>query len=346
VIKCFFTLFYQDLIIASRNALMWVLLGALITIVLIVKLVIPADYEMSEIQYFYDQSSGGYLEAAARLEGHDDEKIIGSMSELEKVVAEEQNAIGIILEEYNQEPRVTIIHHGTISRENRNLIAAAIEKSLKPYYTSGSQPDFQVQYLRPAAEKVPQNQNAIPPLLAFEVIVNGFMMVAVLLFQEKMEGTIKAYRVSPGGTSIYIISKAAVFALVGLLYGLLMVLPTIGFSFSFPALFAVLFFGSLIYTFLGLAVASFFKNISEWLFIGIGMLMINMAPVISYGWPSFAPRWLTYIPSYPIIFGLREILFPTGRPLEQLFILLPAAAVAAYLVCYLAVKNKLMREGN
>jgi len=346
VIRRFFALFSQDLVIASRNALMWVLLGALIIIILTVRLVIPADFEMGETQYFYDKSAQGYLETAARLEGFDQERIMGSLPELEQVVAADQNSIGIIFEDDEAVPRVTIIHHGAISLENRNLIAAAIEDSLRPYYGFSGQPDLQVSYLRPAAEKVPQNQNAVPPLLAFEVIVNGFMMVAVLLFQEKMEGTIKAYRVSPGGPSIYVISKAAVFALIGIFYGLLMVIPTIGFSFNILLFLIVLFFGSLIYTWLGLAVAAFFNNISEWLFIGIALLMINMTPVISYGWPSFAPRWLTYIPSYPIIFGLREILFPSGRSLAELFIFLPLAALVAYLVCYLVVKNKLMREGR
>jgi len=100
------------------------------------------------------------------------------------------------------------------------------------------------------------------------------------------------------------------------------------------------------YTFLGLAVAVFFNNISEWLFIGIALLMINMAPVISYGWPSFAPSWLTLLPSYPIIFGLREILFPTGRSLIEFFLYLTSFTVVSYLICHAAVHFKLMREGH
>jgi hypothetical protein len=43
--------------------------------------------------------------------------------------------------------------------------------------------------------------------------------------------------------------------------------------------------------------------------VGVAVLIINSLPMISYGLPSFAPAWLTYIPSYPTVFATRDLLF-------------------------------------
>ena len=342
----FISLFIQDLTVVSRNALMWVVAGALVVIILVVLLLIPSDYDLEDTYYFYDASEMNYLEQEARQEGLEDDFILGSLAELEDAVLAAPGSIGVYFTDTGSAPHITILHYGTISKQNLNLISVSLEKPLRPYYNLESKTDYRVEFLRPPSAVVPQNQNAVPPLLAFEVIVLGFLMAAVLLFQEKADGTNRAYRVTPGGTPPYILAKAAVFSLIGLFYGLLMIMPTIGLDLNYPALILTLILGCFLYTCLGLTVAVFFNNISEWLFIGIALLMVNMTPVISYGWPSFAPTWVTYIPSYPILFGLREILFPTGRDLLHLYFYLAAAAVFSYLLCHLAVHFKLMREGR
>lgn len=346
MMRRFLSLFMQDMVVVSRNALMWVVAGALVVIVLVVLFLIPADYDLEDTYYFYDASEMGYLEEEARREGLEDKFILGSLEELEETVQADPGSIGVYFSDSKEAPLITIFHHGSISEQNLNLIAAALEDPLRPYYDLETGDSYRVEYLRPLSAPVPQNQNAVPPLLAFEVIVLGFLMVAVLLFQEKADGVNRAYRVTPGGASPYILAKGAVFSLIGLFYGLLMIIPTIGVSLNYPALALTLILGCFFYTCLGLVVAAFFNNISEWLFVGIALLMVNMTPVISHGWPSFAPIWVTYIPSYPIIFGLREILFPTGRDLASLYIYLAAAAVLSYLLCHLVVHFKLMREGR
>jgi hypothetical protein len=342
----FLSLFMQDLTVVSRNALMWVVAGALVVIILVVLLLIPADYDLEDTYYFYDASEKGYLEQEARQDGLEDTFILDSLSELEEAVLAEPGSIGIYFTDTGSAPRGYILHYGTISRQNLNLIAAALEEPLRPYYNLESRTGYRVEYLRPVSEPIPQNQNAVPPLLVFEVIVLGFLMAAVLLFQEKADGVNRAYRVTPGGAPAYILAKAAVFSLIGLFYGLLMIMPTVGVGLNYPALILTLILGCFLYTCLGLTVAVFFNNISEWLFIGIALLMVNMTPVISYGWPSFAPVWVTYIPSYPILFGLREILFPTGRDLWPHYLYLAVAAALSYLLCHLVVHFKLMREGR
>ncbi len=108
----------------------------------------------------------------------------------------------------------------------------------------------------------------LPALLAFEVIVLGFLLVAVFIFQEKSDGSIKAYCISPGGTLSYLLSKTALFAVIVLIYGLFFLLFTIGIPEQLLKISVVLLLASALYTLLGIIVEVFFRGISDWLFVG------------------------------------------------------------------------------
>ena len=183
-------------------------------------------------------------------------------------------------------------------------------------------------------------------LFRSEVLVLGFLFVAVFIFQEKSEGSIRAYRVSPGGTATYILAKTLVFMALGVVYGLGLVTAAMGFSVNYGALLLLIVLGVNLYTFLGISVAVFFRNISEWFFTGVLLLAINMAPLASLMFPMFSPRWLTWLPSYPVVFGLSEALFPSGRSILPLAGLLAVENVLAYTLCYVLTRQKLMKEGR
>jgi hypothetical protein len=179
-------------------------------------------------------------------------------------------------------------------------------------------------------------------------VLLGFFIVAVLVFQEKQEGAIRAYRVSPAGPLAYILSKNLLLVVLALPYGGLLVLAGRGLEVNYLNLFILIILSSSLMTFAGLFVAVFFNNISEWFFIGVFILILNMLPLIAYAMPAFAPAWLTWIPSYPVVFGVREILFPTGKsgfmlPMAGLLAAQTAVALAA---AYWAVSTRLMREAR
>ena len=254
--------------------------------------------------------------------------------------------MGLIFRGSPQRLQVVMLHHGTISFENVNVIRASLEKSMYDTAPSLSDGGFSIEYLQELVEPVSNKMNALPSLLAFEVIVIGFLMVAVMIFQEKSEGTIRAYRVSPAHTAAYLISKTLVFVFLGLVYGLVFILSTMGIPPN-PGLFClVVALAISFYTLAGVAVAVFFNNISGWLFPGVGLLMVNMAPIISYSYPAFSPVAITCLPSYLLLFGLREILFPTGEAVWPLVWLLLALNAVAFAICLPLVHRKLMKEGR
>ncbi|MCA9972071.1 MAG: ABC transporter permease, partial [Anaerolineales bacterium] len=199
--------------------------------------------------------------------------------------------------------------------------------------------------LRERSEPVPARLAGIPIFLVFEVVALGFFLVAAMIFQEKQEGVIRALRVSPTGTLGYVLSKTAVFLILSLAYALLLLLLSMGLDVDYPRLLLLVALSSTMMTMAGIAVAVFFNNISEWFFAGTFVLLIFILPSVSYAIPSFAPAVLSWIPSYPVVFGIRELLFPTGKAgfLLNTTGLLVVYNLAALALAYWAVQKKLMQ---
>ncbi|MCK4523553.1 hypothetical protein KAU15_01375, partial [candidate division WOR-3 bacterium] len=100
-------------------------------------------------------------------------------------------------------------------------------------------------------------------------------------------------------------------------------------------------------TILGLAVAVFFKNLSEWFAMGMFIMIIVMLPTFSFMYPVFAPPYITYIPSYIMIFTAREIIFPSGNESMihmNLFILF-IETIVIYFIAHILVNKKIMKAG-
>jgi ABC-2 type transport system permease protein/fluoroquinolone transport system permease protein len=101
-------------------------------------------------------------------------------------------------------------------------------------------------------------------------------------------------------------------------------------------------------TLFSLAVAVFYRSLSEWFFVGVAVLVINSLPMISYGMPSFAPTWLTYIPSYPTVFATRDLLFHGAgwSDVQPVVLYLAALTLVAFAAAYMSIRYRLLKEGR
>lgn len=344
--KGLLNLFKKDMIVALRNSLFWVLIVTLILMIVVVKFAIPDEIEIRDNRVIYDNSQDKALEGVLLNTGLQEENLVFSEEEVRKRVEENSQSVGIIYEGSLEDPHFTVIHHGDINPQQQRLIDASLEALVVALRGVGQGGNYEVEFVRPQGPPISRKLTTIPSLLVFEVLILGFMYIALFMFQEKEEGSIRAYRISPGFTSQYILSKALVFMVVGLIYGFSLVIFTVGTSFNFLYLAIAIIMGSALYTFLGGIVGVFFNSISEWFVIGIGLLMINMVPIISNLYPSFSPRFVTWIPSYPILSIFHEILFPTGKIILSTMLLVLAITIGAYIVCHLLVEKRLMKEGK
>jgi hypothetical protein len=343
MIKRFTTLFLQDLVIAYRNGFIWVTLLLLLIMSALV-LLLPEQMELQTAELFHDSSADQLMAGYLRRHGVSQEAIYSDRAALEDSLRESRRGVGIVFSGSLENPTFTIISHGQVAEENLNLLAASLELMVADLRGLPGPQNYRIEMLRPLSPPIPFNLAGIPVFIVFEVVLLGFFIVAVLVFQEKQERTLRTYRVSPGGPLAYILSKNLLFIVLAIPYGGLIVLIGHGFSVNYLNLFILIILSSLLMTSVGLFVAVFFNNISEWFFVGVFIMILNLLPVIAYGLSVYAPVWLTWIPSYPVVFGVREILFPTGKtgfmlPTVGLLLVQTAVALTA---AYWAVSTRLM----
>lgn len=347
MLKKFVSLFKQDMTVAIRNYFHLVIIFLALIMIIVINFVVPDQIKLTPQEVFFDNSEGKVLQKFLIEKGVDKSRFFDSKEALASEVRNNSNTLGIIMEGTIDNAKFTIIHQGTESEEILNVLDATIESTLDTIRGYTKYSEYQVEYLRPKAEPIPFNKNLLPVFISFEVVMLGFLLIAVMVFQEKEDGSIRAYRVSPSGTLEYILSKTAVNLVLSTVYGGLIVLFTMGTSVNYLILFTVIILVSFLMTLLGLSISVFFKSLQEFLFVGVGVMALLSFPMISYFTPSFAPGFITWLPSYPVMFGLREILFPTGKTslVISLILMLAVEGAVLFAVSYWAVKRKLMKEG-
>lgn len=347
------TLMHQDMVLSYRNH-MAVLTGAILVIMAAMIWLLPESLNTGADEVIYDASESGQLERYLRQAGAGNETFVDSADELRAALEESNRGIGVVFEGDVQDPHFRLLTVGRLAEENINLMRATLDSVIRlmrgempPDMRGETSANFEVQLLRPPSDPVPLNLNIVPVALVFEVVLLGYFFGAVMIFQEKQEGVNRAYRVSPATTLDYMLSKTVLFTLMSIVYAALLLLAAFQLQAAYGPVLLLVILTSTMMTLLGLAIAVFFNNISEWFFVGLGVLVLNLLPVLSYAMPTFAPRWLTFIPSYPVLFGVRELLFPTGTEgfMAPLLLQLLAFNVIAFGLAYLAIDRKLMKAG-
>ncbi|MFP4112961.1 MAG: ABC transporter permease [Spirochaetota bacterium] len=306
----FASLFTQDAVLAWRNGHVVVVVAiAVLMIALVVFL--PEEISTGPSEYVLDALPDAPIRTALVELGADEAGLPASRSELDALLEENRNATGVVITGSLERPSVEIIQRTQVPEESINLLRATLDLVIREVQ-QGELPEIPVERLRPQAEVVPMNLAGVPVFLAFEVGILGFLLVAVFVFQEKQEGTIRAYRVTPGGLWPYIASKTAIFTLLAIVYGFVVVVAAKGLAANWAAILALVVWASAFMTVFGLGFAAWFRNLSHWFFPGLAILVLNMLPFFAYIYPVFNPGWVQAIPSYALVFALREALFPTG----------------------------------
>lgn len=344
--KSLTSIFIRDIVLIYRNKLLLVVL-LILAVMTIIYHVIPDTITRTENRFFADLTEKGLLKKELTRRDFPTTHIMPGEKELRDSVKQERGRIGILVADgTNGRPVFTVIHNGFLTDKEKVLLHAGLERTWMEL--SGNVRHSVMPRLEMGGEKarIRLRDSLLSVLMAFEVMVLGFLFVAVLLFQEKQEGGILSYRVTPGGAIVYTGSKAILWGLVCTLYGILLGLLTIGPGPWILPMIPLVFLSSFFMTALGLLVAVFFKNISEWFFIGLAVLAVNMLPQVSLLNPQFSPAWLSMIPSYPVIHLTRELLIHGRYPEGALFqmALLTVECAAVFLMAAAAVKLRLLRE--
>ena len=344
--KQFLSLFQQDFKVTIRNAFIYILL-ALVVIIIALVFFLPETMNMRSPEFFFDASEGKLVEKALLAAGMDAENVVESQEALLTALEESKKGIGIVFQGSLENPQFTLYTEGPVAKENLNLIEAILEQVVAELSGEKLLENYSVKLLRGQSEPIPLNQNIVPIFLVLDAALLGYMISSVIIFQEKEEGTLRALRVTPMTPLVYIGSKTVLYVLMGLAYGAPAVLAARGFSANYLNLLIVLSLFSVLMTLLGISIAVFFRNMSEWLFGGVFVLILMILPSISYGIPAFAPTWITCLPTFPVIFAVRDAMFYSASlaSIGSVVWMLLLEIALMLVVCYMAVSRKLLRDG-
>ena len=286
--KRFISLFQQDFKVATRNKFRYVVLFLAALMIIVINFVVPREVKITPKEMFLDLTEERVLEKFLREQKIDEARIFDSREDLKQELNTNKNTLGVIMEGKLDQAKFTVMHQGTETDEILNLLDSTIEETLDYMRNNIQTKNYEVKYLRDKTSPIPFNKNLVPIMMIFEVVMFGFIVIAVMVFHEKQEGSIMAYRITPGGVVEYILSKALVNVLLALLYGGLIVSFTIGLNVNYINLTLLIVLTNFLMTIIGLFISVFFKNLSEFLFAGLLVIFIFAVPITSYLYPSFA----------------------------------------------------------
>ena len=311
----------QDFKRLMTNAFFWIIIATLVVIIAVVNFALPENISEEVFSvYTYNTDYSAELSTA-----------VGSEAELRQAV-KENGTIGLL---GANDGSITVLHPGLSEKTIRaNMVMLH----------SFSDTEVNVESINESSQTIPFNKRMVPVFICFEALVVGFILGGALMLSEKEEGTMQALRISPMGVDRYLISKTLLFSIIATLYALLMAFFCVGFGFSVLGFALLSFFGAAIFSLIGLAFTTIFKDMSSWFFSMALLLSINMLPAVAYSEPSFSPLWLRIIPSYSIIFAYEKILF--GMDGNSLSIVYTVAGwcIGAYLLSRFMVGRYLLSK--
>lgn len=311
--KRFRGLLKKDFKVAWRNYYLLIVIITAAIFVGLINFVIPKELNTNvKIVYSLAADELGLLGLDQFLQMSPENEKVGTWEQIIEMMQEDRNTIGMMVKEKNGQPIIEMIFQGHESTQMKNALKITMRSILEA--SQLSQSDVETVVLRKATEEeIPFNLAMVPLLILLEPVMLGFILIAALIFMEKEEETAKAYLVSPGRIPEYLASKIILMMVLGLISTGLIALFTVGWSVDWGILFLLVIIGSIFGSALGLFIGSIFDTISKAMVWVIGLSMLLSLPQVSYFAPSFAPKYLTWMPTYSLMFALKEALFPAGN---------------------------------
>lgn len=198
--------------------------------------------------------------------------------------------------------------------------------------------------LEPGAVKPPFNELMLPVMYAIDLCLLGFMFGSVMILQDKEQGTIRYFRIAPGTALQYMASKLTLnvgLSLVNLVVLTAFVAP---WALAKPGLYAMTLLICAGMTALGMTIAVFLRNLSQWFFPTIALSMVGTLPISLMFTPTPALAWTRWLPTYHMLFGTEAVMFGDAEVATTSLVYALVFAALSAAVCGLAVRGRLLRE--
>ena len=154
----------------------------------------------------------------------------------------------------------------------------------------------------------------LPILLILEPVMVGCILVAIIVFQEKAEGSLRALRVSPTSSWQYFFSKVIASLTMAIVYAVPLAILTLGLQVDLLRMLLVLLLASYLMTTAGLLVSVFFKDISRFIAPALVVFSFLTLPVTAYFFPTFKLAMFDFMPTYSWLFGPESKFWQIMKP--------------------------------
>lgn len=282
-----------------------------------------------------------WIHDAARPAANEELHLVASEADLRAKLVEDKDAVGLSL---NEGRGVKLLLRGSESDEARALARTEAEIAWLKLRGVGLEEAHATTTLRAPSPPVPFSLSTLPMLLAVDVIFMGFLFASVMLLQEKQLGTVRFFRVGPSSAPLYVGSKALVNLGLSLLGTLVMFGVAMPRGLLEPWLWAFVAAGSLAMTFLGMGLSAFFRNLSGFFYPLMVVGMASSLPMAAYLMPTLELGPLEVLPTWSVMVGVREALFPTGASgvVSSSFAVLSVVTTLAAAFAFVAVRRRVL----
>lgn len=318
MLRRYFGLLKKDIITGFRNYFFLAVIAVALVFVGIINFVIPENAEIKPTVYYYVEYDGEYKDIFEDVLQESETKHsniyrVNARKEIIQRMEKNFNSIGMVINEINNSPSIEFIMQGYENKEIINTLILSMKDDIDKRVSE--EMDIDTVYLKNVMEqeRIPLNKNVLPMFLTMEPSLLGLVLIAAFIFMEKDEGTIRAYKVSPGKIPEYLASKITLMIILGWISTIISTFLVVGLNADYFSLLIIVTVASIFASGLGLIIASFFENISQSMIWIIFISIIFSLPFVSYFVPSFAPLYIRLLPTYSLQFALREAIFPTGN---------------------------------
>ncbi len=332
--------FLRDLKVSYRTFYVYIEIIMALIVVAVVLFVLPENFESrSRLHLFADPALESSLsEKFIRGEAATEIFLAPSREDILTALASDRSSQGVVLTQGNGSGvEFEVILQGYEGEAMRNLIEASMKGMIlqkMPGFESGTK----VITTDPDAQRLSDRVSFLPMYLLLNSAFMGLFIVAAYVFMDKEEGTIKALTVTPVSVRDYLLSKLGVMLFTGLLTGLLVTVLVARLEVNYFYLILVLIAGNLFGTVLGLFIASFYNSIISSLGAMYVVIMILAMGGVAYYMPSFSPLAVRLLPSYPLLFPLRETFLE--RPDVGYILMITGAFLVGSAVLFLVTEHR------
>lgn len=351
MLKRYLGLLKKDIVTGLRNYYFLIVIAVALLFVFIINFVIPEDISIKPSVYYYVEYEGMMRKQFEKVIGQSKEEHkniyeVNSRDEVIQNVKDNTNSLGMIVKNTEGKPTIEFILQGYENQKLRNALILSMKDEINKIVNQDIEIDIVKLKEGLNITKIPTNKNVLPIFLLMEPTSLGLILIASLIFMEKDEGTIRAYIVTPGRLPEYLASKITLMIILGLISTFISTVLVVGFNVDFLSLMVLVVLGGIFFSAVGLILASFFQNISQSIIWLIIISILISLPMVSYFVPSFAPLYIRILPTYPLMFAIREAVFPTGNTdiIFSNIIYFLILSLGSYLLSILAYKLHLVRD--